>query len=251
MKKLNSYKQFYLIFLSSLLCIEASAQTSNNVFQYSVLPALQSGNFEGDFSINELSKHGNFGLGTLNHVDGELVAVDGIFYRISEKGEVNVLPGNSRTPYAVVTFFEPDTSRKIAGSFSYTELHSLLDTLIPGSNSAFAIRIEGTFSHMKTRSIPPQQKPYKKLEEVLKSQPIFEFEKIKGTMVGYRFPPYVKGVNQPGYHFHFITEDRKSGGHVLDLKIADINAEYARQNNLQISFPQNKDFMEIDFSELD
>jgi acetolactate decarboxylase len=249
MKEFNLTKQVLFIFLPFLLFSASHAQTSNNVFQYSVLPALQSGNFEGDYSIKELIKHGNFGLGTLNHVDGELVAVDGIFYRVSEKGEANIIPGDSLTPYAVVTFFEPDESGKIEGSFSYNELHSKLDSVIPALNSIYAIRIEGTFAYMKTRSIPPQQKPYKRLEEVLKTQPVFELENIKGTMVGYRFPPYVKEVNQPGYHFHFITEDKKSGGHVLELKIADVNVEYARQNSLQIFLPRNKDFMEINFPE--
>lgn len=238
----------YLLFSMVFLWNRSSAQPENNIFQYSVLPALQSGYFEGDFSIGDLKKQGNFGLGTLNRVDGELVALDGIFYRISEKGEVNIIPDDSLTPYAVVTIFEPEDSKEITGTYSYMQLHSLLDALIPDSNSAYAVRIDGRFSYMKTRSIPPQQRPYGRLEEVLKNQPVFEFENVKGAMVGYRLPSFVKGVNQPGYHFHFITEDRKSGGHVLELKSSDIKASYAEQRSLQIFFPQNKDFKEINFS---
>jgi acetolactate decarboxylase len=101
---------------------------------------------------------------------------------------------------------------------------------------------------MKTRSIPPQQKPYRTLEEVLKTQPLFDFKNIKGTMVGYRLPSFIKGINKEGYHFHFITKDKKSGGHVLELETSDIKAAYARQGTIRIFMPQNKEFEEINFS---
>jgi acetolactate decarboxylase len=248
MKKYNLHQQLVFILLSFVLSTVSFAQSNNNVFQYSVISALQEGIYDGSLTINEVSKHGDFGLGTLNHLDGELVLLDGKFYQITGKGDVRIIPGETLTPFAVVTFFNADESRDISDPLSYKELQSSLDGMIPGLNTVYAIKIEGTFSYMKTRSINAQQKPYKKLVEVTKGQSVFEFEDIEGTIVGFRFPSYTEGVNVPGYHFHFISADKKSGGHVLDLKISDVEAETARQNNLNISFPGNEEFLKADLS---
>lgn len=241
MKKINLFCHLSIIF-SFLFCSVSSAQNVNNVFQYSVLSALRSGNFEGDLSIRELINHGNFGLGTFNGMDGELILLNGEIYRASEKGEISSVSGDSFTPYAIVTNFKPDDSINIPNPYSTAELNKFLDSKLD-TNFIYAVKIEGTFTYLKTRSIPLQLKPYKKMTEVLKTQPVFESENIKGTMVGYRFPAYINRVNQPGYHFHFITIEKNSGGHVLDLKTGNVKIEFARQNSLQISFPKNKYLM--------
>ena len=248
MKKINLYRQLYFIILSFVLCSASFAQSSNSVFQYSVISALLEGVYNGSLTIDEVSSHGDFGLGTFNHLDGELVLLDGKVYQVTGKGDVNIIPGETLTPFAVVTFFKADESNNISNLLSYKELQSFLDEMLPGLNTVYAIKIEGTFSYMKTRSINAQQKPYKKLVEVTKGQSVFEFENIEGTMVGFRFPAYTEGINVPGYHFHFISVDKKSGGHVLDLKISDVNAETAKQDNLCISFPGNEDFLNADLS---
>jgi acetolactate decarboxylase len=177
-------------------------------------------------------------------MDGELILLNGEIYRASEKGEISSVSGDSYTPYAIVTNFKPDDSINISNPFSTGELNKFIDSKID-TNFIYAVKIEGTFTYLKTRSIPLQQKPYKKMAEVLKTQPIFESENIKGTMVGYRFPAYVNRINQPGYHFHFITFEKNSGGHVLDLKTGNVKIEFARQNSLQISFPKKEYFMGV------
>ena len=248
MKKINLHQQVTFILLAFVLCTASFAQNNNIVYQYSVITALLGGIYEGNLSVNELSKHGDFGLGTFNQLDGELVLLDGKFYQITGKGEVNIIPGEILTPFAVVTFFKADKNRNITDSLSYKELQSFLDGMLPGLNAVYAIRLEGTFSYVKTRSLNAQQRPYKKLAEVTKNQSIFEFGNTEGTMVGFRFPSYIDGVNVPGYHFHFISADKKSGGHVLDLKIGNVKAETARQDNLYISFPLNEEFLKADLS---
>ena len=248
MKKINLHHQLLFLLFSLVLCAASFAQSSNNVFQYSVISALLEGIYDGSLSINEVSKHGDFGLGTLNRLDGELVALDGKFYQVTGEGEVNMIPGETLTPFTVVTFFNAEGSRSISDPLSYKELHSFLDEILPGLNTTYAIRIEGTFSYMKTRSVNAQQKPYKKLVEVTKNQSIFGFENIKGTMVGFRFPSFTEGVNVSGYHFHFISADKKSGGHVLDLKIGNVKAETAKQDNLYISLPTSEEFLKADLS---
>lgn len=247
MKKINLLLQFLLITFSFFISTISLAQ--NSVFQYSAISALLEGLYDGNLSIDEVRTHGDFGLGTFNQLDGELVLLEGIFYQVTGNGEVKVIPGETFTPFIVVTFFKADGSRNISNPLSYKDLHSFLDGTLPGLNIIYAIRIEGTFSYMKTRSVNAQQKPYKKLAEVTKNQSIFEFENIEGAMVGFRFPSYTEGINVPGYHFHFISADKKAGGHVLDLKIYDVKVETSRQDNLYVSFPSNEEFLKADLSE--
>jgi acetolactate decarboxylase len=101
----------------------------------------------------------------------------------------------------------------------YGQLEQYLDKLLPTENIFYAIKIEGTFKYIKTRSVPKQNKPYPPLVEVVKNQPTFEFHNVKGTIVGFRCPSYVEGINVPGYHLHFITGDKKAGGHLLECHL--------------------------------
>ena len=32
-------------------------------------------------------------------------------------------------------------------------------------------------------------------------------------------PPFMASLNMPGWHLHFISDDRTIGGHILDLKL--------------------------------
>jgi acetolactate decarboxylase len=44
---------------------------------------------------------------------------------------------------------------------------------------------------------------------------------VTGTLVGFRCPPFVAGLNVAGDHLHFLTSDRTGGGHVLEMVIED------------------------------
>lgn len=99
-------------------------------------------------------------------------------------------------------------------------LESLIDTLAPSRNHFCAFRVKGNFPRVKTRSVPRQNKPYPPLVDVAKHQPVFQLSDLEGTLVGFRSPAFVKGVNVPGYHIHFISHDVSSGGHVLDFEIS-------------------------------
>ena len=59
-----------------LFLMECSSQEKEMIFHYSVLKALDNGVLEGDMEIGELKKHGDFGLGTFNKLDGEMIILD-------------------------------------------------------------------------------------------------------------------------------------------------------------------------------
>lgn len=110
------------------------------------------------------------------------------------------------------------------------------------------LRIEGTFAYLKTRSVPRQTEPYPPLLDVLENQPIFEFQNVTGVMVGFRLPGYMEGVNAPGYHFHFLTEDRTAGGHVLECQSQSVTIDIDYTDEWYVVLPEGGAFYEVDFT---
>jgi len=185
------------------------------LFQASTIAALLEGSYDGDLSFAELAEHGDLGLGTLNGLDGEMIAIDGCFYRADVDGAVSEVGGATRTPFAVVTDFAPSLDLEIGGPLEHDELLARLDQLIPAEAASCAIRIDGRFELVRARSVPRQSPPYRPLTEVVAEQHVFELADVSGTMLGFRFPDYAEGIEVSGYHLHFISEDRSRGGHVL------------------------------------
>jgi acetolactate decarboxylase len=185
------------------------------LFQASTIAALLEGAYDGDLSFAELAEHGDLGLGTLNGLDGEMIALDGRFYRADVDGAVTGVDGATRTPFAVVTDFTPSLEVEIEGPLEHEELLAALDQLIPADAASCAIRIDGRFELVRARSVPRQRPPYRPLTEVVAEQHVFELNDVPGTMLGFRFPAYAEGIEVSGYHLHFISDDRGRGGHVL------------------------------------
>lgn len=185
------------------------------LFQASTIAALLEGAYEGDLSFAELAEQGDLGLGTLNGLDGEMIALEGRFYRADADGAVGEVPGEARTPFAVVTRFEPTLDAEIEEALEHEELLARLDRLVPAGSASCAIRLDGRFDLVRARSVPRQEQPYRPLTEVVAEQHVFELRDVAGTMLGFRFPDYAEGIEVAGYHLHFITEDRRRGGHVL------------------------------------
>ena len=216
--------------------------------QVSTVDALLNGIYDGKMTYGELGKYGDFGLGTFEALDGEMLAFDGDFYQVKADGVAYEVDDSMTTPFAQVAFFDPDHTIQLADDITYENLDETIDGELPTENIFYAIRIEGTFDYIKTRSVPGQTKPYPPLVEVTAHQPTFEFHDVDGTVVGFRSPPYMDGVGVPGYHLHFLTKDRKAGGHILeiDVKQAAANIDYISEFCLML--PGNSAFYKLDLS---
>jgi acetolactate decarboxylase len=212
------------------------------LFQASTVGALLEGAFEGDLSFRELGEHGDLGLGTLNHLDGEMIAIDGEFFRADVDGKATAVEPEERTPFAVVTKFEATVDERLPDEErSHEELLAQLDELIPFDSSSCAIRLDGRFELVRARSVPRQEPPYRPLTEVVADQHVFELRDIEGTMLGFRFPAYVEGIEVAGYHLHFISADRSRGGHVLDSRSRWLRARLDVSNDLHVELPPEID----------
>ena len=211
---------------------EAHADREPHVlFQASTIAALLDGAYEGDLTFAELAEHGDLGLGTLNGLDGEMIAVDGRFYRADLDGVVHPVPGSARTPFAVVVAFEAAVDVETAGG----DLTALVDAHLTGP--ACALRFDGEFELVRARSVPRQHPPYRPLAEVAAEQHVFDLRDVSGSVVGFRFPDYASGVEVSGHHLHFITEDRTRGGHVLECRARAGRLRIDPSSDLHVELP--------------
>jgi len=208
------------------------------LFQASTIAALLEGAYEGDLSFAELAEHGDLGLGTLDGLDGEMIALDGRFYRADVDGHVTEIAAETKTPFAVVTSFTPSAEGEIEGHPDHEALLATLDRLIPAGAVSCAIRIDGRFELVRARSVPRQSPPYRPLTEVVAEQHVFELTDVAGTMLGFRFPAYAEGIEVSGYHLHFISEDRSRGGHVLGSRGAGrLRVRIDSSSDLHVELP--------------
>jgi acetolactate decarboxylase len=252
MSKMNRQSRI----IGSLLCLAALAMlpgavcTDDDVlFQVSTIDALMQGVFDGIYSFNDLKSHGDFGIGTFDSLDGEMVALDGDYYQVKADGVAYPVLGNMTTPFSTVTYFNTDQTIAVQNASNYTMLSGQISEKLPSVNMFYALRIDGTFPYVKTRSVPMQEKPYPRLANATKNQSVFEFANVTGTVVGVWAPEFSKGLNVPGYHLHFITADRKAGGHILDLKVdrADVMVDITPGFAMQL--PTTGDFYNVDLSQ--
>lgn len=228
-----------------------SATVSENdvLYQVSTIDALLQGVYDGALSIGELETHGDFGIGTLDGLDGEMLALDGNYYQVKSDGIAYPVSENMTTPFATVTYFESDENLRPEKPMNLTELEQYLDLNLPSENFFYAVRIDGNFSYLKARSVPKQEPPYRKLADVVSNQSIFEFENVSGTLVGFRTPDYVSSINIPGYHLHFITENRSAGGHVLEFKLENGTAALDTTPAFFMELPASENFAKVELGE--
>lgn len=221
------------------------------VYQISLLQGLTLGDYYGSVTVAELKGKGDIGIGTFEGVNGELIMLDGEVYRATSEGTIEAAPDDETIPFANVTFFNSDEKKKINDVTDINNLKERLDKKVEslGKNRFYFIRIDGTFKKMHARSELKQEEPYKPLAEALATdQREFQWEDIKGTVVGLYCPEYMKDLNAVGWHFHFISDDRNVGGHVLDLcaDTADVSFDYT--DGFNILLPETQMFPALDLT---
>jgi acetolactate decarboxylase len=240
-----------LILGLSLAACQAGTGTKQDdvLVQYSTLGSLMAGVYDGEMTFGELKEFGDFGLGTFNALDGEMIQVDHQIYQIKADGVAYLVDDKMKTPFSVVTYFDADQSIQLKEKITCEAFKDYLDDQLPTQNTAYAIKVMGSFEYMKTRSVPKQEKPYPLLSEVIETQPIFEFQSTDGIMIGFRLPVYMNIANAPGYHFHYLNNGRDAGGHVLDCIVQKATIEIDQMNEWYTIIPSDDEFYEVDFSQ--
>ncbi len=256
MKKL---RLLLILLLAAMLSGCAGAENSektipekdtDTIYQIALLQSLTLGEYDGSMPVREWKTYGDTGIGTFDRVNGEMIVLDGVVYQALGDGSVVVADENATIPFSNISYFDNDIEISVSAA-NMKEIREILDNLIAnhGSNQFYLIKMPGNFTRMEVRSELEQSKPYKPLTEVLAAdQRIFDYINLEGTIVGLYCPSYMNGLNTPGWHFHFISEDKAKGGHVLDFTLKEGTISLDKTSSFQMCVPDNKRFNELDLS---
>lgn len=209
-------------------------QNDDVLFQVSSLDSLIKGSYEGKMTIHDLLNHGDFGLGAVEYMDGELICLDAKCYRVTIDGMAHELPPESKIAFASIVFFQSNKTFDISQQQNFSGLQKYLDGKLMDKNGIFAIKIDGFFSDITTRTVHKQDKLYVPLSEVVANQTLTHIFNMRGTLVGFYVPDYMKEINVAQYHFHFLTEDKEFGGHVLGFNMTNGTAYISKINEVNV-----------------
>jgi acetolactate decarboxylase len=237
------------------------------LYAYGTIEGLRAGVYDGELTIGQLSTHGNFGLGTFNRLDGELVMLRGVTYHVKADGSVSEADAADRTPLAYVLPFKPSrrieldalqtgqpgtgapgAAASVASPPSLADIERLIDARLPNKNAFHAALVSGSFAKVSTRAVAPQVRPYRPFAVVSQEQVVFNRDAISGSLVGIRSPAFAKGISPAGWHWHFISHDARFGGHVLSASIGKGTIELAAVQEFDVELPATDDFANADLS---
>ena len=234
-------------FLAANAISFAAPAENETINQVALLQSLALGHFDGSISVKDLKKIGDTGIGTFDGLDGEMIFLDGVVYRANQNCKINVVEDSVTIPFSNVTFFEKDFSLNLQNISGKNALENELNELVKthGENSFYMIKITGNFNEILVRSEKGSQKPYPTLVKALETQKEITQKNINGTIVGLYCPAFMSSLNSVGWHFHFVSADKKFGGHVLEMKIKNATADFDKTDNFSMILPENKDFQNL------
>jgi acetolactate decarboxylase len=218
------------------------------LFQVSNSTALTQGVFDGAVTIRELKEHGDFGLGTFDGLDGEMIALEGVFYRANTDGNVTVADDKALAPFAVITEFPAEPPFTLPVIASFTDLTAQLDAQRQSDNLFYAVRLDGHFARIKARSIARQPEGTT-LAEAAAGQSEFTFTDLAATLVGFWTPAYARTINVAGWHIHALSADHRRGGHVLDVVGENLTVSLTELTDVRMAIPETADFLEADLTQ--
>ena len=229
----------------------AAQADRESIAQIALLQSLAQGYFGGTVTVGQLRTLGDTGIGTFEGLNGEMIVLDGKVYQALGDGRVIVAPDKTIVPYATVTYFDKDIAVKLENIKDKAELEQALNAAVQehGVNSFYMVRFPAEFSSILFRSEYGSQEPYPTLVEALKGkQTEFTEENIKGTLVGLYCPSYMGELNSVGWHFHFISEDKKKGGHILELSLKNATAYLDQTDKFTMILHDDKKFHQLNLA---
>ena len=223
------------------------------MYQVSTLQALAMGYNTAVITVEELLRHGDTGLGTFEGVDGEMIIVDGVCFRATVDGSVVEAPSELGVPFCSVSHFNGTRSFPLEAVTNIDKLKTILTQRIDEDyelNSMHMVRVDGTFERICARSETGQLTQHITLKEMLDgNQRDFFFDDVEGTLVCVHYPDYMDGINAPGWHLHFLSADRKRGGHVFGCKLRQATARIDKISRIEIQLPSSPAFDAYDLKD--
>ncbi len=214
----------------------------NRMYQVSTLQALALGYTKKVITVSELLQNGDTGLGTFEDVNGEMIIMDGHCYQARSDGSVMEADPNAGVPFSAVARLLGTRQFEMTDKQDIESIRTELTQRIEehfGLNSMHVVRIDGEYEKVDARSEEPYKSHHITLKEVLdQNQTSFVFENIRGSLVGVYFPDHMDGINMPGWHLHFLSEDKTKGGHVFNVILKKGTVRLDKITRIEIDLPK-------------
>jgi acetolactate decarboxylase len=160
---------------------------------------------------------------------------------------VHPVANDVKTPFAVITKFEPDHTLTLDDCPNFARIRGSFDSIRASQNLFYAFRVSGKFDSMHVRAVCKTHEGVP-LVQAAAMQAEYTYKNVEGTLVGFWSPEFAKSFNVPGYHFHFLSADKSKGGHVLECSGQSIKLESHRESVIAVVLPENEEFLQADLT---
>ena len=244
-RDLSTERKISLDDLVSAALTEYLRSSSRRLYQISTSTALVEGVYAGSVPSSTLLENGDFGLGTFEGLDGEMVILDGEIYQAA--GNVRRRSDDFLVPFASITHFREDGVVQIGKVACLKDIELACDPHRISENLLYALRVDGVFDTIHARAVHPVPQG-SRLLDAAKTQLEFHFDNVEGTLVCLWSPRYSSSFSVPGYHFHFISKDRTKGGHVLDCSAQQLRVSIQIVSEYDVRLPEAGSFLTTDLN---
>jgi acetolactate decarboxylase len=218
------------------------------VTQFAVLDALLAGAYESGMPAAEVTRHGDFGIGCCDSLGGEVVLLDGVLYECTLGDTPTPMAPDEILPFADLCRF-PDAATAVSvDGADLAGVTAAVERGLASRNLFHAVRWDGVVASVRTRVTPRQQHPFRPLPEVTREQIETVTEGVEGTLVGFWAPAIYQGIAVAGLHLHFLSADRRVGGHVLDVTVGDGDLRVAAFARFDLHLPVDETFLRTELT---
>ena len=207
------------------------------VYQYSIPDFLLRGQYGPVVSVAAAKANGiSLGIGAGVGL-GELIVVNGQYFLADPQGNLQPLKNSDSVSYLTGVEFKAEKTYTFKNIKSLDDLQNRVESSISSPYSFYAIEITAKHANITARSENIDHEPYTPIAQWIKTnQNVFSFKNLAVTMVMIRTPDNLSQLNLK-YHAHFISDDKKYGGHVFDFSAPEVTVKIAAENNVMIYLP--------------
>nr|OQO25838.1 hypothetical protein B0A51_09750 [Rachicladosporium sp. CCFEE 5018] len=201
----------------------------NDIYQYSLLSAYTAGLRDGGPPVAFLTNHGTHGIGyfeldeddPLSTRPNDMIQIDSVAYSIDPSGAAARADKEDSMPHTAVTVFQPSQRVRPPIGTSGEKVKEVLWK--DGKNTPMPFRVKGRFKYISTQQATLWD--------------------VSGTIFGFCFPTWQKGLSGEGLQCCFLSEDKRAGGRVEEFETGEgAGLEWGRCGRFHLGFPQDEEY---------